>query len=62
MFLIHPLLLFPTMRALGLYDGIQDEMGRLALIAIPLAIVICLLTGWLALQLSRIPVVRRVVL
>jgi len=50
------------MRALGLYDGIQDEMGRLALIAIPLAIVICLLTGWLALQLSRIPVVRRVVL
>ena len=61
-FLIHPLLLFPIMRVLGLYDGIEHEMGRLALTAIPLAIVICLLTGWLALQLSRIPVVRRVVL
>lgn len=61
-FLIHPLLLFPIMRALGLYDGIEHEMGRLALTAIPLAIVISLVTGWLALQLSRIPVVRRIVL
>jgi surface polysaccharide O-acyltransferase-like enzyme len=61
-FLLHPLLLFPLMRALGLYDGIEHEMGRLAATAIPLAVGVSLLTGWLALQLSRIPVVRRVVL
>jgi surface polysaccharide O-acyltransferase-like enzyme len=60
-FLIHPLLLFPVMRALGLYDGIPHEMGRLAATAIPLAVVVSVLTGWLALQLSRIPGVRRVV-
>jgi surface polysaccharide O-acyltransferase-like enzyme len=61
-FLIHPLLLFPILRALGLDDGIEQEMGRLAIAAIPLAAVVCLLTGWLAMQLSRIPVLRRVVL
>jgi surface polysaccharide O-acyltransferase-like enzyme len=60
-FLIHPLLLFPIMRALGLSDDIGHELGRLAMTAIPLAVVVGFLTGWLALLLERVPVVRRVV-
>ncbi len=58
-FLIHPLLLFPLMRALGLPDS--SQIGRTVAWAVPLALAVCLATGALCLVISRIPVLRRLI-
>jgi surface polysaccharide O-acyltransferase-like enzyme len=58
-FLIHPLLLFPVMRALGLPDG--QDIGRTVAWALPLAIGVCIVTEAACLVLERVPVVRRLI-
>ena len=56
-FLIHPLLLFPLMRKLNLPDTV--DIGRTVTWAVPLAVGVCLVCGAIALVVSRIPGVRR---
>ena len=58
-FLIHPLLLFPVMRALSLPDS--AAIGRTVAWAVPLAAGICLATGAICLVVARIPVLRRLI-
>jgi surface polysaccharide O-acyltransferase-like enzyme len=58
-FLIHPLLLFPVMRALGLPDG--QDIGRTVAWALPLAVGVCIVAEAICLVLERVPVVRRLI-
>ena len=58
-FLIHPLLLFPLLRHLGLPD--PSQVARTVLWSVPVAAVVCLATGAIALVISRIPGLRRLI-
>ena len=57
-FLIHPLLLFPIQRRLGLPDG--ADIFRTVAWSVPLALVVCLACGVICLGLCKVPGVRRV--
>lgn len=58
-FLIHPLLLFPLMRSLQLPDTADIE--RTVVWALPLSVGVCLATTVIALAVSRIPLLRRLI-
>jgi surface polysaccharide O-acyltransferase-like enzyme len=58
-FLIHPLLLFPIQRALGLPDN--TDMIRTVEWAVPLAVVVCVASGVIVMGLCRVPGVRRLI-
>ncbi|MCW2549048.1 MAG: conserved hypothetical transrane protein, partial [Mycobacterium sp.] len=58
-FLIHPLLLFPIQRALGLPDG--AHIIRTVEWAVPLAVVVCVASGVIVMALCRVPGVRRLI-
>ncbi len=58
-FLIHPLLLFPIMRGLGLPD--TADISRTVAWALPLALTVCAACTVISLGLSRVPGVRRLI-
>ena len=58
-FLVHPLLLFPVMRSLGLPDG--HDIGRTVAWALPLAVGVCVASGLICVALERVPGVRRLI-
>jgi surface polysaccharide O-acyltransferase-like enzyme len=58
-FLIHPLLLFPVMRALDLPDG--HDISRTVAWAVPIALVVCVVSGAISLVLCKVPGVRRLI-
>ena len=58
-FLIHPLLLMPIQRSLGLPDG--AHFIRTVEWAVPLAVVVCVASGVIVMALCRVPGVRRLI-